>query len=142
MVMLMYPSHAHLQLSPQPQMVLTLPNQIQHFFTGPWKIRLFLEPSILLTEKMLTHVTRCTTSKAAWTTLETLFTSHNKARTMQVHFQLAFLKKGNSTIADYFQKFQALVNALDNREFKSLKIKIEIQMILNDLLSCKFKYIV
>jgi hypothetical protein len=55
-----------------------------------------------LTKKMLTHVTRCTTSKAAWTTLETLFTSHTKACTMQVHFQLASLKKGNSTIVDYF----------------------------------------
>jgi hypothetical protein len=65
-----------------------------------------------LTEKMLTHVTRCTTSKAAWTPLETLFTSHTKAHTMQVHIQLASLKKGNSTIADYFQKFQALVDAL------------------------------
>jgi hypothetical protein len=65
-----------------------------------------------LTEKMLMHVTWCTTSKSARTTLETLFTSHTKARTMQVHFQLASLKKGNSTIVYYFQKFQALVDAL------------------------------
>jgi hypothetical protein len=46
-----------------------------------------------LTEKMLTHVTRCTTSRSAWTTLETLFTSQSRARTMQVHYQLATLKK-------------------------------------------------
>lgn len=64
-----------------------------------------------LSKKRPTHVTRCTTSRAAWITLETLFTTRSKARTMQVHFQLSSLKKGNSTIADYFQKFQALADA-------------------------------
>jgi hypothetical protein len=65
-----------------------------------------------LTEKMLTHVTRCTTSRSAWTTLETLFTSQSRARTMQVHYQLATLKKGSSSIADYFQRFQSLTDSL------------------------------
>lgn len=65
-----------------------------------------------LSKKMPTHVTRCTTSRAAWITLETLFTTQSKARTMQVHFQSSFLKKGNSTIVDYFQKFQAVADAL------------------------------
>lgn len=58
-----------------------------------------------LSEKMLPHITRCTTAREAWTTLETLLASHAKARTMQVHYQLATIKKGNSAIADYFQKF-------------------------------------
>lgn len=65
-----------------------------------------------LSKKTLSHVTRCRTSKEAWVTLETLFASQAKARSMQVHFQLATLKKGNSSIADYFSKFQALVDAL------------------------------
>jgi len=65
-----------------------------------------------LTEKMLTHVIRCTTSISAWTTLETLFTSQSRARTMQVHYQLAILKKGSSSVADYFQRFQSLTDSL------------------------------
>jgi hypothetical protein len=39
-----------------------------------------------LFEKMLTHVIRCATSRDAWMTLETLFTSQTKTRTMQVHY--------------------------------------------------------
>jgi hypothetical protein len=66
----------------------------------------------VLSEKMLTHVTRCATSHDAWTTLETLFTSQTKARTMQVHYQLATLKKGSSSIADYYHTFQTLCDAL------------------------------
>lgn len=58
-----------------------------------------------LTEKMLSHVTRCATSREAWTTLATLFASQSQARTTQVHYQLATLKKGNSNIANYYQKF-------------------------------------
>jgi hypothetical protein len=65
-----------------------------------------------LSKKMLTHVTRCATSRDAWTTFETLFTSQTKARTMQVHYQLATLKKGSSSIADYYHTFQTLCDAL------------------------------
>lgn len=65
-----------------------------------------------LTEKMLSHVTRCATSREAWTTLATLFASQSQARTTQVHYQLATLKKGNSNIADYYQKFQTLTDTL------------------------------
>jgi hypothetical protein len=65
-----------------------------------------------LTEKMLIHVTRCTTSRSAWITLKTLFTSQSRARTMQVHYQLATLKKGSSSVADYFQRFQSLTDSL------------------------------
>jgi hypothetical protein len=64
-----------------------------------------------LSKKMLSHVTRCVTSRDAWTTLETLFMSQSKARTMQVHYQLATLKKGSSSIAYYYHKFQTLSNA-------------------------------
>jgi hypothetical protein len=65
-----------------------------------------------LTEKMLTHVTRCTTSRSPWTTLETLFMSQSRARTIQVHYQLATLKKESSFVADYFQQFQSLTDSL------------------------------
>jgi hypothetical protein len=65
-----------------------------------------------LSEKMRTHVTQCATSHDAWITLETLFMSQTKARTMQVHYQLATLKKGSLSIADYYRTFQTLCDAL------------------------------
>jgi hypothetical protein len=55
-----------------------------------------------MTESILSHVVKCTTSRDVWLTLERLFTSHSRARTMQVHYQLATLKKGNTSVADYF----------------------------------------
>jgi hypothetical protein len=64
-----------------------------------------------LSEKMLSHVTRAT-SREAWLTLETLFASQSHARTMNMHFQLATLKKGSSSITDYYQHFQQLADAL------------------------------
>jgi hypothetical protein len=68
--------------------------------------------NLALSEKMPTHVTQCATSCDVWTTLETLFTSQTKACTMQVHYQLATLKKGSSSIADYYRTFQTLCDAL------------------------------
>jgi len=38
--------------------------------------------------------------------------SQTKARTMQVHYQLATLKKGSSSIADYYHTFRTLCDAL------------------------------
>ena len=49
-----------------------------------------------------------------WTTLKNLFSAQSKARSMQVHFQLNTLKKGNSSIADYYHKFQALTDMLSS----------------------------
>jgi hypothetical protein len=68
--------------------------------------------NLALSEKMLTHVARCATSRDAWTTLQTLFTSQTKALTMQVHYQLVTLKKGSSSIADYYHTFKTLCDAL------------------------------
>ena len=42
-------------------------------------------------EKILTHVVKCTTSRSAWQALERMFTSQSWARTMQIHYQLATL---------------------------------------------------
>ena len=58
-----------------------------------------------ISEKLLIHVTRCTTSHQAWTTLETLFKSQSHSRKMNVHLQLSNLKKGSSSVADYFHRF-------------------------------------
>jgi hypothetical protein len=65
-----------------------------------------------MTESILSHVVKCTTSRDVWLTLERLFTSHSRARTMQVHYQLATFKKGNTSVADYFHKFTCFTDTL------------------------------
>jgi hypothetical protein len=65
-----------------------------------------------LNDSILSHVVKCNTSRDVWLTLERLFKSQSQARTMQVHYQLATLKKGNTSIADYFQKLTTLMDTL------------------------------
>ena len=65
-----------------------------------------------LFEKILTHVVKCTTFRDVLQALEHMFTSQSRARTMQIYYQLAILKKDNSSVADYFHQFTTLVNTL------------------------------
>uniref|UniRef100_A0A2N9EJB6 Reverse transcriptase Ty1/copia-type domain-containing protein n=2 Tax=Fagus sylvatica TaxID=28930 RepID=A0A2N9EJB6_FAGSY len=65
-----------------------------------------------LSENILAYVVKCSTSHEVWTTLERMFTAHSWARTMNIHYQLATLKKGDSSIADYFHKFTHLTDTL------------------------------
>uniref|UniRef100_A0A2N9EUK2 Reverse transcriptase Ty1/copia-type domain-containing protein n=1 Tax=Fagus sylvatica TaxID=28930 RepID=A0A2N9EUK2_FAGSY len=65
-----------------------------------------------LSENILAHVVKCSTSREVWVTLERMFTSQSRARTMQIHYQLATLKKGDASIADYFHKFTGLADTL------------------------------
>jgi hypothetical protein len=66
----------------------------------------------LLTENILAYVVKCTTSREVWLTLERMFTAHSRACTMNIHYQLSTLRKGDSSIADYFHKFTSLVDTL------------------------------
>uniref|UniRef100_A0A2N9J5B9 Integrase catalytic domain-containing protein n=1 Tax=Fagus sylvatica TaxID=28930 RepID=A0A2N9J5B9_FAGSY len=61
-----------------------------------------------LSEKVMTHVVKCTTSRDIWLTLERMFTAQSRARAMQLHYKLATLKKGAISIADYFHTFTGL----------------------------------
>jgi hypothetical protein len=65
-----------------------------------------------ISKNLLIHVTRCTTLRQAWTTLETLLKSQSHSRKMNVHFQLSTLKKGSSSVADYYHRFQTLIDTL------------------------------
>ena len=65
-----------------------------------------------LSEKLLIHVTRCFTSRQAWVALEKMFNSQSHSRIMQVHLQLSTLKKGSSSISDYYHRFQTLIDIL------------------------------
>jgi hypothetical protein len=63
-----------------------------------------------LSENILAHIVKCSTSSEVWLTLERMFTSQSRASTMQIHYQLATLKKGDSSIADYFHRFTGLAD--------------------------------
>jgi hypothetical protein len=67
-----------------------------------------------LSNKMISHVTRCTIFMEAWTILKNLFSARSKTLLMKVHFQLNTFKKGNSSIADYYLKLQALTDTLSS----------------------------
>uniref|UniRef100_A0A2N9E542 Retrotransposon Copia-like N-terminal domain-containing protein n=1 Tax=Fagus sylvatica TaxID=28930 RepID=A0A2N9E542_FAGSY len=65
-----------------------------------------------LSENILAYVVKCSTSRDVWITLERMFTAHSRARSMNIHYQLATLKKGDSSVADYFHKFTHLTDTL------------------------------
>ena len=65
-----------------------------------------------LSETVLAYVVKCTTSREVWLTLEQMFTAHSRARIMNIHYQLSTLKKGDSSIANYFHKFTGLIATL------------------------------
>ena len=65
-----------------------------------------------LSEKVMTHVVKCTTSRDIWLTLESMFTAQSQARAIQLHYKLATLKKRGTSITDYFHTFTGLVDTL------------------------------
>jgi hypothetical protein len=65
-----------------------------------------------LTEQYVTHDVGCVTAHDLWKTLVTMFASQANARVMQIHYQLATTKKGNSSIAKYFQIFKTRSDTL------------------------------
>lgn len=54
----------------------------------------------------------CTTSSDLWLSLERMFISQSQARITHTHYQLATMKKGSSTISEYFQKMKVLSDTL------------------------------
>ena len=57
-----------------------------------------------LLESILSQVLGCNTSHTLWVALERMFISQSRARVMQIQYQLATSKKGNSNVTDYFQR--------------------------------------
>lgn len=53
-----------------------------------------------------------------------MFTTTSQAQSMNLHYQLTTLKKGNSSITDYFQKFTSLVDTLSaaNQPLNNFKL--------------------
>jgi hypothetical protein len=91
--------------------IVALPNP--EFYTWHTQDQMILSALISsLSETVLAHVVKCTTSRAVWLCLERMFTSQSRARSMQLHHQLSTLKKGDSSMADFFQKFTSLADTL------------------------------
>ena len=65
-----------------------------------------------LSETVLAHVVKCTTSRDVWLCLERMFTSQSRARSMQLHYQISTLKKGDFSMTDFHHKFTSLANTL------------------------------
>ena len=65
-----------------------------------------------LFENILAHVVRCVIARDVWQVLERMFTSQSRARTMQVHYQLTTLQKGDSTVVEYYHRFTILADTL------------------------------
>jgi hypothetical protein len=104
-----------------PETITTITDGVETTSLNPTYLHWYMQDQLILgaitfalSNKMISHVTRCTTYMEAWTTLKNLFSAQSKARSMQVHFQLNTLKKGNSSIADYYHKFQALTDTLSS----------------------------
>ena len=93
--------------------MVPLPSPTPLSCTGSNKTRCYLVLSFLPSSKIwLLKLLFTSPPVEVWLALERLFSSHSRARIMQIHFQLATLKKGGSSISDYYQKFKSLSDGL------------------------------
>jgi hypothetical protein len=92
---------------------LTQPPLNPDFLTWQRQDQMILSALISsLSEMILAYVVKCTTSREVWTTLERMFTAQSRARSMSIHYQLATLRKGDSSITDYYHRFTKLTDTL------------------------------
>jgi hypothetical protein len=92
---------------------LTQPPLNPDFLTWQRQDQMILSALISsLSETILAYVVKCTTSREVWTTLERMFTAQSRARSMSIHYQLATLRKGDSSITDYYYRFTKLIDTL------------------------------
>ncbi|XBI67178.1 hypothetical protein VPH35_046581 [Triticum aestivum] len=65
-----------------------------------------------MTEDILGQMTQLTTSAAVWTALHDMFASQNRARIMQLRYQLSNLKKKDLSASDYYRKMKGFADAM------------------------------
>uniref|UniRef100_A0A2N9I5M9 Reverse transcriptase Ty1/copia-type domain-containing protein n=1 Tax=Fagus sylvatica TaxID=28930 RepID=A0A2N9I5M9_FAGSY len=98
---------------PQTSTDLTQPPLNLDFLTWQRQDQMILSALIpSLFETILAYVVKCTTSREVWTTLECMFTTQSRARSMSIHYQLATLRKGDSSITDYYHRFTKLTDTI------------------------------
>jgi hypothetical protein len=66
----------------------------------------------MLTRETLMHVSRCTTSAAAWRALATLYASQTHARSINTRITLATTKKNQSSVIEYYTNMSAFADDL------------------------------
>ncbi len=55
---------------------------------------------------------KCPTSRDAWNTLERMFNAQSRTKSMSIRYQLATLRKGDSSVADYYHRFTNLIDTI------------------------------
>ncbi|KAJ0971876.1 hypothetical protein J5N97_019835 [Dioscorea zingiberensis] len=65
-----------------------------------------------LSEEILSQVLSLTTSFEVWSTMERMFSSHSRARIVQIRLQLSTIQKKELSVADYFNKVKSLTDTL------------------------------
>ncbi|KAK6154372.1 hypothetical protein DH2020_008620 [Rehmannia glutinosa] len=65
-----------------------------------------------ISESMLGHITRCTTSAKIWSVLANLFQNQSRSRIMHLRLLLQTTKKADSSIDDYLLKMQGIADQL------------------------------
>ena len=105
-------------ISPPPQFLSPTTDNPQpetnpSFLTWQSQDQLILSALISsLSENILAYVVKRPTSRDVWTTLERMFTAQSRAKSMHIHYQLATLHKGDSSVADYYHQFTNLIDTL------------------------------
>jgi hypothetical protein len=80
-----------------------------------------------LTRETLMHVSRCSTSAAAWRTLVDLYSSQMRARSVNTQIALATMKKLQLSITDYYAKMSTL-------QMSSLRLELLFVMMSSSLI--------
>ncbi|KAK1650639.1 hypothetical protein QYE76_068444 [Lolium multiflorum] len=65
-----------------------------------------------MSEDIVGQLTRITTSAGVWETLHAMFGSQNRARVMQLRYQLSNLKKKDMTASEYFNRMKGFADAM------------------------------
>lgn len=65
-----------------------------------------------MNEDLLSQMLHCQMTKEIWSSLDCMFASRNLARVMQLKSKLENLKKGSTSLKDYFLKVKNLVDSL------------------------------
>lgn len=65
-----------------------------------------------MTERILTSVTRASTSREAWVTLQRIFQSQSRARVMQMRWRLQSMEKGSLSILEYVEQKRSMADNL------------------------------
>jgi hypothetical protein len=68
--------------------------------------------NVSLSREVLGHVATCTTSAAVWKEIANMFASQSHARTIQLQSRLTMTRKGEQSVAAYYNKMKDFVDEM------------------------------